>query len=118
MACVDFSFRVLKLILDTFLIMIFIDLLRYFVRRKSQQLDESGKKLTGFNKFIIVWTLILVSANYLHSAANLIYNSLILNYSVLKDDEGYKIFRVTFAQLYVPLADYLTVMTLLYLFYF
>jgi len=48
----------------------------------------------------------------------LIYNSLILNFSILKDNEGYTVFRVIFAEVYVPLSDFLTVMTLLYLFYF
>lgn len=110
--------RVLKLILDTYLLIMFVYMFRYFIWRKKQQLSDQEKELSRFNRFVIAWTLALVLLNYLHSATNLIYNPLIANFSIMKDDYSYKVFKISFAYLFVPLTDFLTVSTLLYLFYF
>ena len=96
----------------------FVYMFRYFIGRKRLQLSEQDKELSPFNRFVIGWTLTLVILNYLHSATNLIYNPLIANFSVMKDEYSYKVFKISFADFFVPLSDFLTVTTLLYLFYF
>lgn len=91
-AYIDFVCRILKLILDTYIFVMFVYMFQFFVGRKKAQLIEADKELSRFNRFVIVWTLSLVALNYLHSAANLIYNPLIANFSVMKDEQGYKVF--------------------------
>lgn len=115
---IDFVCRMLKLILDTYIIVMFVFMFQYFIGRKKAQLSEQEKELSHFNKFVIFWTFSLVVLNYLHSASNIIYNPLLANFSVLKDSHSYEVFRISFAYFFVPLSDFLTVTTLLYLFYF
>jgi hypothetical protein len=58
-----------------------------------------------------------VVLNLLHSIGNIVYNYLIIS-SAMGNTDGYKLFSTVFSLIYMPLADFLTVMTILYLFYF
>jgi len=62
--------------------------------------------------------MIMVFLNYLHSLSNLLYNTLFKNYSKLRDSYSYQFFVQFFSQLFVPFVDFLTAVTLLYLFYY
>ena len=115
----DFCLRVLKILLDIYVLFVFLELHTYFVMRKKTYLEVySLGRFSCFNKLIIVWTIILSLANFFHSLANIMYNALIANYTTLSDDPGYDLFSKAFSGLYVPVVDFLTAMTLLYLFYF
>lgn len=118
-AClIDFSCRTLKIFFDVYLLTTFLDLQLYFISVKSQQLSAQDLHFTCFNRFIITWSMILVFLNFLHSAANLVYNSLFKYHTSLSNTFGYTFFSELFSLLFVPFVDFLTVMTLLYLFYY
>jgi hypothetical protein len=117
-AIVDFTCRVLKIFIDVYMLITFLDLLRFFIRRKVNQLEEREQTFSLFNKFIIAWSMTLVILNFLHSFCNILYNSLFRYHSSLSDTDGYYFFCIFFSQFFVPLVDFLTATTLLYLFYF
>ncbi len=95
----------------------FLDLQSFFIKEKVEQLTLRDQMLTTFNKFIIKWTIALVALNFLHSLANIIYNSYFNYHSQLSHKFGYIFFRYFFSGLYVPFVDFCTATTLLYLFY-
>jgi hypothetical protein len=96
----------------------FVDLQSYFIKEKAEQLQLRDKDLSTFNKIIIGWTISLVSLNFLHSLAGLIYNSYFEYHSSLSDKPSYTFFRQFFSGLYVPFVDFCTATTLLYLFFY
>jgi hypothetical protein len=65
-----------------------------------------------------VWTLVLVGLNLMHSVGTIFYNQLFLNSSVLGHMDGYHIFAIVFPLIFMPIADFLTIMSLLYLFHY
>ncbi len=115
---IDYICRILKVLIDIYMVTSFIDLQTFFIKEKAEQLAEKEKEFTCFNKFIIIWTITLVILNFLHSLINLAYNPLFKYHTVLKDVFEYAVFTEVYAMICVPLVDFLTVATLLYLFYF
>lgn len=115
---VDYICRVLKVLIDIYMVTTFIDLQTFFIREKAEQLAEKDLEFTCFNKFIIIWTITLVILNFLHSLTNLAYNPLFKYHTVLSNIFEYEVFTEVYAMIFVPLTDFLTVATLLYLFYF
>jgi len=59
-----------------------------------------------------------VILNFVHSFANLVYNPLLNFYSFLADNMGFTVFYIILGTLYIPFVDFLTAVTLLYLFYY
>ena len=114
----DFVCRVLKILIDAYILITFIDLQSYFIKEKVGQLNFRDKELSTFNKFIIGWTITMVTLNFLHSLGGLIYNSYFKYHSILSDKPSYFFFRQLFAGLYVPFVDFCTATTLLYLFFY
>jgi hypothetical protein len=114
----DYICRVLKVLIDIYMVTTFIDLQTFFIKEKAEQLAEKDKEFTCFNKFIIIWTITLVVLNFLHSLTNLAYNPLFKYHTVLSIIFEYYVFTEVYAMIFVPLVDFLTVATLLYLFYF
>jgi hypothetical protein len=96
----------------------FIDIKGFFIRQKAEQLREKDMNLSTFNKYVIAWTMVLLVLNFSHSLGNIAYNPLFKYYSILSDNFGYEFFSEFFAEIYVPFVDFLTGLTLLYLFYF
>lgn len=115
---VDFVCRVIKILIDAYMLITFVDLQSYFIKEKAEQLQLRDKDLSTFNKIIIGWTISLVSLNFLHSLAGLIYNSYFEYHSSLSDKPSYSFFRQFFSGLYVPFVDFCTATTLLYLFFY
>ena len=115
---VDFVLRISKILIDIYILVTFFELFIYFLTQKTVQLDIREQKLTAFNKFVIIWTIILVALNFIHSLTNVIYNSYFKYHSVLSNKQGYIFFSEFFSQLYVPFVDFCTAITLLYLFYY
>ena len=66
----------------------------------------------------MAWTLTLVILNFLHSFGNIIYNSYFKYHSIIENSAWYMFFTALFSGCYVPMVDFLTIITLLYLFYF
>ena len=60
----------------------------------------------------------MVVLNFLHSLTNLAYNPLFKYRTVLSNIFEYYVFTEVYAMIFVPITDFLTVGTLLYLFYF
>ena len=114
----DYICRVLKVLIDIYMVISFIDLQTFFIREKAEQLAEKEMEFTCFNKFIISWAITLVVLNFLHSLLNLAYNPLFKYHTVLSNIFEYGVFTEVYGMIYVPLVDFLTVLTLLYLFYF
>ena len=114
----DYICRVLKVLIDIYMVTSFIDLQTFFIKEKAEQLAEKEMEFTCFNKFIIIWAITLVFLNFLHSLVNLAYNPLFKYHTVLSNIFEYQVFTEVYAMICVPLVDFLTVETLLYLFYF
>lgn len=70
----DYVLRVLKVILDIWVCATFVEVYRYMLDRKKEQLLEYEQEWTSFNKFIISWTLVLVGLNLAHSLGTIFYN--------------------------------------------
>lgn len=115
---IDFIFRTLKILIDAYILITFIDLQTFFIKVKREQLKQRDLTLTTFNKLIIGWSIVLVSLNFLHSLINLVYNSYFKYHSSLSGKPSYIFFRQFFAGLYVPFVDFCTATTLLYLFFY
>jgi len=94
---VDFVFRVCKILIDSYVLVTFLDLQSFFITQKSVQLEIRDQKLTSFNKFIVIWTIILVASNFIHSLTNIIYNSYFKYHSILSENQGYIFFSQFFS---------------------
>ncbi|TNV73073.1 hypothetical protein FGO68_gene14182 [Halteria grandinella] len=114
----DYLLRVFKIILDVWVCATFVEVYRYMLERKREQLREEFEEWTQFNKFIIVWTLVLVALNLMHSVGTIFYNQLFIHSSVMENSAGFQIFSLVFPLIFMPISDFLTIMTLLYLFYY
>ena len=79
---IDFCARIIKILIDIYMITTFIDLQTFFIREKADQLAERDSQFSCFNKFIIVWSIAVVSLNFLHSLGNVVYNPLFKYYTV------------------------------------
>ncbi len=76
------------------------------------------KTFSRFNKFIIFWVIFLAFLNFLHSFLNILFNELMEKQTIFRESEAYLKLDTFIVLLIWPLSDYLTIMTLLYLFYF
>ena len=115
---VDFVVRVVKILIDAYMLVTFIDLQSFFIKEKGEQLQLRDKHLSTFNKVIIGWTISLVALNFVHSLGGLIYNSYFKYHSSLSNEPSYSFFSQFFADLYIPFVDFCTATTLLYLFFY
>jgi heme/copper-type cytochrome/quinol oxidase subunit 2 len=70
----DYILRIFKIILDVWVCATFVEVYRYMLDRKKEQLNESGQEWSSTNRFVIVWTLVLVGLNLAHSVGTIFYN--------------------------------------------
>ena len=72
----DYIFRVLKILLDTYMLMTFMQLYCYFYQRKLSHLATHVIRLTLFNRFMVAWIPLLATLNMIHSLGYLVKNYL------------------------------------------
>ncbi len=72
----DYIFRILKILLDTYMLMTFMQLYCYFYQRKLAHLATHSSRLTPFNRFMVGWIPVLASLNMIHSLGYLVKNFL------------------------------------------
>ena len=72
----DYIFRILKILLDIYMLMTFIQLFCYFYQRKLAHLATHASRLTLFNRFMVGWIPLLASLNMIHSLGYLMKNYL------------------------------------------
>jgi hypothetical protein len=72
----DYIFRVLKILLDTYMLMTFMQLYCYFYQRKLSHLATHATHLTLFNRFMVAWIPFLATLNMIHSLGYLVKNYL------------------------------------------
>ena len=72
----DYIFRVLKILLDTYILMTFMQLYCYFYQRKVAHLATRATRLTNLNRFMVAWIPLLATLNMIHSLGYLVKNYL------------------------------------------
>ena len=72
----DYIFRILKILLDTYMLMTFMQLYCYFYQRKNAHLATHATRLTLFNRFMVAWIPLLATLNMIHSLGYLVKNYL------------------------------------------
>jgi len=72
----DYIFRILKILLDNYMLMTFLQLFCYFYQRKLSHLATHGTRLTPFNRFMVGWIPFLASLIMAHSLGYLVKNYL------------------------------------------
>jgi hypothetical protein len=72
----DYIFRVLKILLDTYMLMTFMQLYCYFYQRKLAHLATHATRFTLFNRFMVAWIPLLATLNMIHSLGYLVKNYL------------------------------------------
>jgi hypothetical protein len=109
-------FKLLRFTLDTYMIIKFYGLFGFFVEKKRQRLLQFNLGFSIFNRLIIVWgktlTILMALQSFQINALSAIkYSELMDNDTILK---FYNIERF----IIVPLIDFFTAQTILYLVYF
>ena len=72
----DYIFRILKILLDNYMLMTFLQLFCYFYQRKLSHLATHGTSLTPFNRFMVGWIPFLATLIMAHSLGYLVKNYL------------------------------------------
>ena len=72
----DYIFRILKILLDNYMLMTFLQLFCFFYQRKLSHLATHGTSLTPFNRFMVGWIPFLATLIMAHSLGYLVKNYL------------------------------------------
>jgi hypothetical protein len=115
----DYISQVLKLaIIDVYMLVQFIITFMFFVKMKRERMLSEGLEFSRLNKFIVGWSLFLASANFFHSLSNIFNNILFSKIKIINDSLTAKLASIFVTLFMVPLIEFLTIATFLYLFYF
>ncbi|TNV77476.1 hypothetical protein FGO68_gene13180 [Halteria grandinella] len=109
------SLRVVKFSLDIYIFSLFFYLMLYFIKAKREILyynDFNG--FSYYNIFIISWAYFLFILNIFHSLLAITQSS--LNFTSLSKDVLVNVFVIGGASFFIPFKDFLTSITLCYLF--
>lgn len=111
--------RVLKCFIDIYMGVKFISLFNFFVRIKRRVLKLTGRKLTGFNNFIIYWTYFNFSLKAFNALCVLtiltLYQAL-QGTNTSRDNLNF-IYYLTM-RTFVSIIDLLNLGTIMYLYYY
>ena len=111
--------RVLKMLIDVYMCLEFLILFAFFVKEKIYALDQTGRVLSRFNRFVIVWAYMNFSLKTFNAFCVL---TVLTVYQVERgtpdDDTAINwIYNVSMRTL-VCIIDCLNMATIMYLFYF
>lgn len=101
----------LRVSIDSYMYYLLINSTLFFIQQKSDILKASDSKFSKFNFFIISWSIFIMILNCLQTVFACTFNGFsgfTSRYDFIK----------SYYQIYLVLIQFLTAMTLLYLFYF
>ena len=108
--------RIIRLIVDFIMIMKFIHLYHYFLRQKLDSLYLKMKKITRFNKFVICWSILVITVNIGYILLAHIFN--IQRFTFLSENKQFLLFGRILEYYIITSSNFLTGLTLFYLFYY
>ncbi|TNV79576.1 hypothetical protein FGO68_gene13526 [Halteria grandinella] len=118
-AIIDFIVRIPKFIMDLIVGYTFLSLLDFFKKMKMRTLQRQKKKFTRFNRLVFIWIMVIFYLKVIHALCNLVFNRFVV---IMMPDGNpkyvFEILRLLYANYFIPIVDFLTASTLLYLYYF
>lgn len=118
-AIIDFIVRIPKFIMDLIVGYTFLSLLDFFKKMKMRTLQRQKKKFTRFNRLVFIWIMVIFYLKVIHALCNLVFNRFVV--MMMPDGNPkyvFEILRLLYANYFIPIVDFLTASTLLYLYYF
>jgi hypothetical protein len=93
--------RLVRLILDGIVMFIFIDLLVFYVRTKTEKMNLRLQRMSRFQNFIFVWCIVLAVLNFYISLyfminVNFTYSNMASNYTVILVTETHRFLVIPF----------------------
>lgn len=105
----DDIFRVLKFIVDIYIIQLFFRLFIYLFNMRKERFEEKNKTLSKKDLFIKGWTIFLAVLTFIQS--------FLAVYEVVNRKDAFIWFAGICDRYAVPIKDFLVFITMLYLFY-